>query len=173
MQVSPQPPKETERASGKALTNAVTSRLPRKQRWRIVRRSEPMNAPRHTILVIDPDPSICALILALLRREGYAAEAAASPDEAILLHREGRYAAVIVDPRIQGGDSLLHALQLAGDGGGPTRKVIVVTTPENSQPTYAGHPGVHAVLHKPFFLTDLTEAVATCCATTYQAGLAR
>ncbi|HVE71557.1 MAG TPA: hypothetical protein VNI54_09340 [Thermoanaerobaculia bacterium] len=124
----------------------------------------PMNAPdRNAILVIDPDPSIRALILAVLRREGYAAEAAATPDEALRLHRDRQHAAVILEPRIHGGDVLLHALQTDGGGDGPSRKLIVVTTPEPFHAPYDGHPGVHAVLFKPFFLNDLAEAVATCC----------
>lgn len=123
-----------------------------------------MNDPdRNAILVIDPDPSTRALILALLRRKGYVAEPAANPDEALRLHRDGRHAAVILDPRVEGGDALLHALQTAGGGDAPSPNLIVVTTPEDSQPTYAGRPGVHAVLFKPFVINDLTEAVAMCC----------
>jgi DNA-binding NtrC family response regulator len=123
-----------------------------------------MNAPnRNAILVIDPDPPIRALIVALLRRHGYAAEAAASPEEALRLHRDGKHAAVILDPRVDGGDALIHALQPSGDGNGSSRNLIVVTTPEPSHATYAAYPGVHAVLFKPFLLNDLADAVATCC----------
>jgi DNA-binding NtrC family response regulator len=123
-----------------------------------------MNTPdRSPILVIDPDPSTRALILALLRRRGYAAEAAAGPDEALRLHQHGRHAAVILDPRVHGGDALFQALQTDGGGDAPSRNVIVVTTPEYSQATYAGRPGVHAVLFKPFFLKDLVDAVTACC----------
>lgn len=120
-----------------------------------------MNASsRNAILVIDPDPSIRALILALLRRKGYLAEAAANSDEALRLHRDRKHAAVILDPRVLGGDALLHALQTANDAPG---QLIVVTTPDHSQTTYSARPGVHAVLYKPFFLSELADAVAACC----------
>lgn len=124
-----------------------------------------MNASnQNAVLVIDPDPSIRALILAVLRRKGYVAEAAANADQALQLHRDGTHAAFIVEPRIHGGDALLDALQTASGGDdAPGPNLIVVTTPEPSQATYTGRPGVHAVLFKPFFLNDLAEAVAACC----------
>jgi DNA-binding NtrC family response regulator len=117
----------------------------------------------NAVLVIDPDPSTRALIVALLRREGYVAVAAASPDEALRLHRDRRHAAVILDPRVHDGDALLHALQSADDGAAPSSKLIVVTTREHSTAIYDGRPGVHTVLFKPFVLNDLAEAVASCC----------
>jgi DNA-binding NtrC family response regulator len=123
-----------------------------------------MNALNHNaILVFDPDPAIRALVMALLRREGYAAEATVSADEALRLHRHARHAAVILDPHVDGGDALLHALQTAGSGDAPNRNLIVMTTSEHSRTTYDGHPGVHAVLIKPFFLNELARAVAACC----------
>lgn len=123
-----------------------------------------MNAPiPNAILVVDPDPSIRALILALLRRKGYVAEATSSPEEAIRLHRDGKHAAVILDPRVQGGDALINALHTAGEGDAPSPNLIVLTTPERVPVTYAERPGVQAVLFKPFFLNDLADAVAACC----------
>lgn len=128
------------------------------------RPNDPMNAPdRNFILVFDPDPAVRALILALLRRQGYVAEATVTADEALRLHRHGRHAAVILDPHVDGGDALLHALQTAGSGDAPNRNLIVMTTSEHPRATYDGHPAVHAVLIKPFFLKDLASAVAACC----------
>lgn len=124
----------------------------------------PMSASsRNTILVIDPDPSVRVLILALLRREGYRADAADNADDALRLRETCRHDAVVVDPHVDAGDSLLHALQTGTDGGTHARNVIVVTTPDDSEETYAGRPGVRAVLYKPLFLNDLAAAVAACC----------
>ncbi|HVG23179.1 MAG TPA: response regulator [Thermoanaerobaculia bacterium] len=118
------------------------------------------------VLVIDPDPSIRTLIVALLRRNGYVAESAGDTDEALRLRRVGRHAAVILDPRVLGGDALLRALRSAGDDDAASPNLIVVTTPEQAQTPYAGRPGVHAVLFKPFHLNDLAAAVAECCGVT-------
>lgn len=122
-----------------------------------------MNNPRHTILVVDPDPSIRTLIVALMRREGYATEAAASAEQALELRRSTQPKAVVLEPRMSGGPDLFDALQ-RGDGDGDAKPgVIVLTTPDSSKNPYAGAPGVRAVLLKPFRLEELTEAVAACC----------
>jgi CheY-like chemotaxis protein len=121
------------------------------------------NPHRPTILVVDPDPAIRTLILALMRREGYTAEAAGSAEQALALHGSTHPSAVVVEPRIAGGIALLDALQ-RGDGDGRAKPgVIVVTTPDGHGTPYAGAPGVRAVLLKPFRLEELTDAVAACC----------
>ena len=123
-----------------------------------------MNASRpDTILVIDPDPAFRVLILALLRREGYLAEGTDDPNDALRLHQSAPYTAVVMDPRIRAGDKLLCALHAPEDAETPRRNVIVVTAPDGAKERYAGHPRVHAVLFKPFFLSELAAAVAACC----------
>jgi DNA-binding NtrC family response regulator len=123
-----------------------------------------MNArERNVILVIDPDAAIRALLVALLRREGYLAESAGNVDDALRLHSSGRHAAVIIDPEIQAGEALLHALQTDADERSRGGKVIVMTTPEASHEPYREQPGVHAVLFKPLFLAEVAATVAACC----------
>lgn len=117
---------------------------------------------RGRILVVDPDPALRSLMIALLRREGYLAEAAADEDEALRLGRTRQHAAVVVEPRMDGGDTLIDALHAVTGDGKPN--VIVVTTPDGHEPSrYLRVPGVRAVLLKPFRLEDLTTAVASCC----------
>ena len=111
------------------------------------------------ILVVEPDSSIRALIVALLRRDGYEPETAATPDEALRLGRTRRHAAIILEPRIDQGDGLLDALQ-SGDG---QANVIVVTTPEGYDSPYVAPHGVRQVLMKPFRIGDLAAAVSACC----------
>jgi DNA-binding response OmpR family regulator len=115
---------------------------------------------RHRILVVDPDPSIRVLIVALLRRDGHDADAAGDASEALRLGRTRQHAAVVLEPRMHGGDALLDALQSVGPDG--KSNVIVVTTPDGSQ-TYAGVPGVRDVLLKPFRIEELAAIVADCC----------
>ena len=123
-----------------------------------------MNASRpDTILVIDPDPAFRVLILALLQREGYLAEGTDDADDALRLHQSAPYTAVVMDPRIRAGDELLCALHAADGAATPSRNVIVVTAPDSPKERYAGHPRVHTVLFKPFFLSELAAAVAACC----------
>ena len=120
-----------------------------------------MNTPSRRILVVEPDSSIRALIVALLRRDGYEAETAETPDEALRLGRTRRHAAIILEPRIGEGDGLLDALQsVAGDG---RPNVIVVTTPDGSDSPHVLPHGVRNVLLKPFQIEELAAAVSACC----------
>jgi DNA-binding NtrC family response regulator len=114
---------------------------------------------RTSILVIDPDAGVRALIRALLEREGYHTDSAADVEDALELCRAGEHAAVIVDPRILGGETLIDALHRPGDGA----KLIVVTTPDSSGLPYRCNPGVHAVLLKPFLIDELAAVVESCC----------
>lgn len=117
-----------------------------------------MTKSDRSVLVIDPDPAVRALLLAVVRRQGFLAEGTDDADDALRLCRAGRHAAVIVDPRILGGESLLEALEGASLGS----NLIVVTTPDAfGAPYNRGH--VRAVLFKPFHIDDLAAAVARCC----------
>jgi CheY-like chemotaxis protein len=113
------------------------------------------------VLVLDPDPSVRALLVALLHREGYAADAAANPDEALHLRRAVHHEAVIVEPRSFGGPAVLDALRDAVPG--IPVNLIVVITAEPTASLYEKRTGVRAVLRKPFFLDELVGAVASCC----------
>jgi DNA-binding response OmpR family regulator len=115
---------------------------------------------RPRILVVEPDSSIRALIVAVLRRDGYEAETAETPDEALRLGRTRRHAAVILEPRIREGDTLLDALRsVAHDG---KSNVILVTTPDGELP-HTVPDGARNVLLKPFRIDDLAAEVSACC----------
>lgn len=117
------------------------------------------NRPR--VLVVEPDSSIRALIVALLRREGYEPETAETPDEALRLGRTRRHAAIILEPRIRKGDTLLDALRsVARDG---QSNVILVTTPDGADSPNVVPEGVWNVLLKPFRIEELAAAVSACC----------
>jgi DNA-binding response OmpR family regulator len=120
-----------------------------------------MNANNHRVLVIEPDPAIRALIVAVLRRRGHTPDAAETAEQALELQRSFRPAAVVVEPRISGGKALIRALSDADGGTHPA--VIVVTTPDGRDPSLSQAPAVRAVLYKPFRIEELAEAVTTCC----------
>jgi DNA-binding NtrC family response regulator len=113
------------------------------------------------VLVADPDPAINALITALLRRAGIPADVASDRVTAITAASAGRYSAVILEPRMNGGDTLLSELYAAAPDGRPN--IIVITTPDQSTAALSLRAGVVAVLLKPFRLEDLYGAVASCC----------
>jgi DNA-binding response OmpR family regulator len=110
-----------------------------------------MELPSLRVLVIDPDPSIRALLAAVAHRRGLAADTAANREEALRYASSEHYAAVILEPRMISGDTLLHELSCCNN--------VIVATTSAAQP-----PGVTAVLRKPFDLDALTSALTACCA---------
>ncbi|HEX8154583.1 MAG TPA: hypothetical protein VF698_15725 [Thermoanaerobaculia bacterium] len=122
-----------------------------------------MNAKSHRVLVVEPDRAIRALIVAILRRRGHSPDAAETVEEALELQRSIRPAAVVVEPRIANARLLLDALARADGGTHPA--VIVVTSPDRYHTAFSHAPGVRAVLHKPFRIEELADAVTTCCET--------
>lgn len=118
-----------------------------------------MNCEQRKILVVEPDPSIRALVVALLVREGYVTEAVDNADAALEARRSATPAAVVVEPRMCGGDLLLETLRTDAE---IDEKVIIMTTPDVREPAYMAGHGVRGVLRKPFYLEELTELVASC-----------
>ena len=113
---------------------------------------------RPKVLVVEPDPSVRSLVVALLRRDGFAPDEADSADAALARRRVSRHAAVVVEPRMLGGDDLLDALTSRDKV-----NVIIMTTSAGLQARYAAAPGVCAALLKPFGIDDLSAIVARCC----------
>lgn len=105
---------------------------------------------------------------AYLRREGYEVETAADPAAALDLRKRGHHPAIVLEPRMRGGASLLNALQAFDPAG--RCGLIVVTTPDSSAPDFSLAPGVRCVLYKPFEIEALAEAVAECFRTSIEAG---
>jgi DNA-binding NtrC family response regulator len=113
---------------------------------------------RQRILVVDPDPAIRSLIMAVLRHDGYLPEGADSADTALDLRRVSKHAAIVVDPRMFGGEALVEALTSHD-----AENVIIMTTSSGLKARYAAAPGVRGVLLKPFVVTELSEILASCC----------
>lgn len=103
-------------------------------------------------LVVDPDPSIRTLLIAVARRNGLDADAAGDHDEAVRLAVDHHYTVVILDPLVPGGDALFSELR---------RPIIVTTTSRCGE--FEERPGVVAVLRKPFDLASISAAIGTCC----------
>jgi DNA-binding response OmpR family regulator len=114
------------------------------------------------ILIIDPDPSIRALLTALLRRSGIETDSAGDHDTALQQLASAEYAAVILEPRMPRGDALLRAVHAAKQGEKPG--IIIATTPDTVGTAAREVNGlVQAVLLKPFHLDELYATVAAQC----------
>lgn len=112
------------------------------------------SAPAH-VLVLDPDPSIRALLVAVLRRSSMRVTACGDDRDGADRLLRGRYAAVIISADMPRVDTLLDQLRLRSD-----RPKIIVTTTPHVLPL-AMHADV--VLWKPFLLEHLQSAIAACC----------
>jgi len=123
-----------------------------------------VNKPtQQKVLVVDPDPAMRALIVAVLRREGYSAEIAETADAALDLRRTSEHAAVVLDPHVRGGEALLERLQHEAADANVNVNLIVMTTTDEFEPEYVEAAGVRAVLIKPFMIEDLANVIASCC----------
>src|SRR5215212_8842777 len=97
-----------------------------------------MEPTRPRVLVIDPDPAIRALLMAVTRRLGFDSDTAGNREEALACAHTAVYAIITLEPRMPGGYTLLHEL--------PTENVIVLTTSSD----LSSCEGAAAVLRKPF-----------------------
>lgn len=77
---------------------------------------------------------------------------------ALELGRSGRHLAVIIEPRMPGGERLLDDLRASSRDGKPN--LIVVTS--DGKHAYGDGRGVSTVLRKPFSIEELAAAVAKC-----------
>lgn len=120
-----------------------------------------MSTAKQRVLVVDPDPAIRALIVAIVRRSGHVAEAAGTAEQALDMQRRLKPAAVVVEPRMLGGKALMDELSRADIGTHPV--LIVVTTVDTRGKTLWPAASVRAVLEKPFRLEELAAVVEKCC----------
>lgn len=111
------------------------------------------------ILVVDPDENTLETAVDVLSEEGYNARGVRRPEEALRAVREGpppRLVLAEVRPAEVGGPELfarLRALPCCGE----LRLIAVTTAPVGAV------PGADAVLHKPFGLLALLDAVRRFC----------
>jgi CheY-like chemotaxis protein len=121
---------------------------------------------QHTVMVVEDAPPIRALLIDLLRGEGYAVVEARDGIEAIRLLDEqcspgDRPAVVLLDmmlPRLDG-VAVLRDLAQQGD---TTPVVAMSASSQHLGPALAA--GAQAALQKPFDLGELLAVVARYCA---------
>jgi DNA-binding response OmpR family regulator len=116
---------------------------------------------RPTVLVVEDDQDVLALIAAILTDEGYDVQTAVDGAEALPLILEHPPAAVVLDlwlPRLDGRAFGRMVREWYGH-----RIGIVVCSATRDTPEWAAEVEAEAVIEKPFTLDQLLAAVATAC----------
>jgi DNA-binding response OmpR family regulator len=114
-----------------------------------------------SVLVVDDDASIRAMIRAVLQLDGFEVEEVGSGNQAIARLREKLYDAVVLDIMMGGGSGqdVLQALAVER----PNQKCVVVIS-ATSQPNIdkIEIANVKIKLRKPFNISELVDAVNKC-----------
>jgi two-component system, cell cycle sensor histidine kinase and response regulator CckA len=113
-----------------------------------------------TVLVVDDEPAVRSLAEAMLRRQGFATEAASSGEEALALarNRAGRYVAALIDLTMPGmdGPTTLRAIRNLNPKlpavltSGLTEREVAADLSEDPPTVF---------LHKPFTLAELAFTI--------------
>ena len=117
---------------------------------------------QNTILIVDDDDAIRALISRVLKREQYAVAHAVNGRDALEQLRAKSFGTVVLDLMmpVMTGFELIDYLNANSDAGKPC--VIVVSATSESDLKSVASPVVHSVLRKPFDLVALVAAVRSC-----------
>ncbi len=118
----------------------------------------------HCILVVDDDPNIRSMLVALFRREGYRLYEAKNGRQALEVMRSGEPQIVVLDlmmPEVSGFD----VLRIRADDP-ELRKipVIVISAAAHQSIRELVEQGICALLPKPFDLDALRALVQSCLA---------
>lgn len=110
------------------------------------------------ILVVDDDPDVLDLIVAVLERAGYHPRVATNGREALVAAEEHAPALVLLDMLMPVMDGWACARALRNRYGG-SPKIVVVTAAEHAR-AWAEEVGADGVLPKPFDSRSLVATVA-------------
>src|SRR6266566_3936160 len=113
-------------------------------------------APR--ILLVDDDPSVCALLQAQLTRRGFEVQPALSVSEALRLLEDTEIEVVLTDIVMEGMDGLQLCAQVVADR--PELPVVILTASERLETAIgAMRAGAYDFVTKPIDLEVLTLAL--------------
>ena len=115
----------------------------------------------HNVLVVDDDANTRNMLLAVLRQAGFAADAAASGDEALSRLETTDYSAVVLDVRMPG-VSGIEVIRRMASTGRHHKCVVLMSAGTESLLDDAPSALVHTKLRKPFDINDVVEAVRGC-----------
>jgi len=115
----------------------------------------------HNVLVVDDDDSTRNMLLIVLRQAGFAADAAASVDEALQRLGTTNYSAVVLDVMMPGVSGIEVIRQLSSMGR-HTKCVVLMSAGAQSELNGAPPALIHTKLRKPFNIKDVVDAVRGC-----------
>ena len=113
----------------------------------------------HSVLVVDDDPSILALVESMLTRDGYTVRCAGSCAEARTSLAEARPDVALVDLRMPVEDGLTIIRQMAKSGTEEPATVMMSAAPDVETTIEAFRLGVAGYLRKPLRRIELLDAV--------------
>lgn len=120
------------------------------------------------VLVVDDEPDVGSLVVALLQSEGYPTALASSGKQALELVARLKPAAVVLDLSLPDLDGLqvLHTLKTRSES---SHIPVIVVSAYTARLSAADKDLLHAVFEKPFDLDELTQAVARLRESTHKA----
>ncbi|HVT04291.1 MAG TPA: response regulator [Thermoanaerobaculia bacterium] len=124
-----------------------------------------MDKPR-PVLIVDDDPSILALLTAIVRREGFEVQTARDGISGIVELQVAKYCVVLLDLMMPNFDGISVIRYLDKHHRDILRRVIVITA-SGTEPVMEEIRAteVFAVLGKPFIPQEVADAVRRCAAT--------
>jgi two-component system OmpR family response regulator len=112
------------------------------------------------VLIVDDDPCVRSLLVALVTRDGLPHETACDGAEAIARLRRRDYSAVVLDLMLPERNGFEVLRFLKAEGPHMLERVVVITAAAESTLRYFDdRRHVAAVLRKPFDIVDLLDAV--------------
>ena len=123
-----------------------------------------MDAQPKKVLVVEDDEVIIVLISHILSRDSYVVHTTADALEADAMIGAGQYDAILLDLKMpHGGVDLIK--RIAARNEAMLNRIIVVTAAVDEAVKIADMP-LHAIVRKPFEVSDLLETVRDCVAGT-------
>jgi two-component system response regulator MtrA len=114
-----------------------------------------------TVVVIDDDPVIQAILQAVLTSGGYEVELEPEASGAVDAVRRARPTAVLVDRMLPGKDGIDLCRDLRALEGGAAPSIVLLTADaDRVQPEQATAAGIDAVVAKPFQPVELLQLLA-------------
>ena len=121
-----------------------------------------MDNPKASVLVVEDDAAIRRLVQMVLKREGYAVEAAADGVEAVLKLGLCDYDVIVLDLMMPNLDGFTVIDTFARNEPARLKRIIVASAASPAVIRERMHGQPFTTLHKPFDLTELTSCVRAC-----------
>ncbi len=122
----------------------------------------PLDEPPR-LLIVDDDHAVRALLVTVLKREGYAIDAVRNGAEAIEKIATSEYAAILLDlmmPVVDGYEIISYLERTAPKT--LSACVIVLTAVSNAELRRLEGKPIFRIIRKPFDIDELASAVAEC-----------